>query len=75
MTLGSIHTQRLLLRRWREQDRAAFAALNADPRVMEHFPALLTRQESDALLDRIEAGCRPTCRGRLRPQLAARSLA
>lgn len=51
-----IRTERLLLRRWREQDRAPFAALNADPVVMEHFPAALTREESDALVERIEAG-------------------
>lgn len=48
-------TARTVLRRWRPEDRAPFAALNADPRVMEHFPALLTRPESDALADRIEA--------------------
>jgi RimJ/RimL family protein N-acetyltransferase len=29
-----------------------FAALNADPVVMAHFPALLTRDESDAQMDR-----------------------
>ncbi len=29
--------------------------MNADPRVMEHFPAPLTREMSDALVDRIEA--------------------
>src|SRR5437899_1178856 len=51
-----IRTERLLLRRWRESDREPFAALNADPVVMEHFPARLTRAESDALIDRIEAG-------------------
>jgi RimJ/RimL family protein N-acetyltransferase len=44
----------LLLRRWRPEDRAPFAALNADPRVMEHFPATLSRDESDAGVDRIE---------------------
>ncbi|HUR51261.1 MAG TPA: GNAT family N-acetyltransferase [Mycobacteriales bacterium] len=48
-------TERLLLRRWRDADREPFAALNADPVVMEHFPAPLTREESDALVDRIEA--------------------
>ena len=47
---------RLRLRRWRPEDRAPFAALNADPEVMEHFPARLTRAESDALADRIDAG-------------------
>jgi ribosomal-protein-alanine N-acetyltransferase len=29
--------------------------MNADPVVMEHFPAPLTRAESDAMIDRIEA--------------------
>lgn len=51
-----IETGRLLLRRWRDSDREPFAALNADPLVMEHFPATLSREESDALVDRIEAG-------------------
>jgi ribosomal-protein-alanine N-acetyltransferase len=50
-----IRTERLLLRRWQPADRAPFAALNADPVVMEHFPAPLTRAESDAFVDRIEA--------------------
>ena len=49
-----LETERLLLRRWRTEDRAPFAALNADPEVMRHFPALLTRRESDGLADRIE---------------------
>jgi ribosomal-protein-alanine N-acetyltransferase len=47
-------TERLLLRRWRDDDRAPFAALNADPEVMRHFPARLSREESDALIDRAE---------------------
>ena len=51
-----IRTERLLLRRWRPEDRAPFAALNADPVVMEHFPSALSREESGALVDRIEAG-------------------
>ncbi len=50
-----LRTSRLLLRRWREDDREPFAVLNADPVVMEHFPQPLTRAESDALVDRIEA--------------------
>lgn len=49
-----IRTERLLLRTWRDSDREPFAALNADPVVMEHFPATLTRAESDAFVDRIE---------------------
>jgi RimJ/RimL family protein N-acetyltransferase len=45
----------LHLRPWRASDRIPFAALNADPEVMEHFPSTLTREESDALVDRIDA--------------------
>jgi ribosomal-protein-alanine N-acetyltransferase len=49
-----LRTERLLLRRWRDGDREPFAALNADPEVMEHFPRPLTREESDAFIDRME---------------------
>lgn len=51
----ALRTSRLLLRRWRDEDRAPFAALNADPVVMEHFPSVMRPTESDALVDRIEA--------------------
>ncbi len=47
-------TDRLLLRSWRDEDREPFAAMNADPAVMEYFPATLTRAQSDALADRID---------------------
>lgn len=47
-------TPRLLLRQWRAADREPFAALNADPVVMAHFPAPLTREESDSIADRCE---------------------
>lgn len=43
------------LRAWRDSDREPFAALNADPEVMEHFPAPLSREQSDAMVDRIAA--------------------
>ena len=49
-------TDRLIMRRWRESDREPFAAMNADPEVMEHFPSPLTRVESDAFVDKIEWG-------------------
>lgn len=49
-----LRTARLLLRRWRDEDRAPFAAMNADPRVVEHLPGPMTREASDALVDRIE---------------------
>jgi RimJ/RimL family protein N-acetyltransferase len=50
-----IVTPRLLLRPWRDSDREPFARLNADPRVMEFFPELLTPAETDAALARIAA--------------------
>ncbi|MBX6381395.1 MAG: GNAT family N-acetyltransferase [Microbispora sp.] len=53
--MRSIKTQRLVLRRWREEDKEPFAAMNADPVVMEHFPAPLTREESDTLAERADA--------------------
>ena len=52
----SLRTPRLLLRPWRDPDREPFAAMNADPEVMEHYPASLTPAESDALVERIRAG-------------------
>lgn len=57
MTLpAELRTERLVLRRWRDADREPFAAMNADAAVMEHFPSRLSRQQSDALVDRIERG-------------------
>jgi RimJ/RimL family protein N-acetyltransferase len=50
-----VSTDRLLLRRWREEDRAPFAELNGDPETLVFFPSTLTRAESDAYVDRIEA--------------------
>ncbi|MCC5725725.1 GNAT family N-acetyltransferase, partial [Klebsiella pneumoniae] len=50
-----LYTHRLILRPWLVQDRARFAELNADPRVMEFFPSCLDRAQSDALLRRIDA--------------------
>jgi 3-dehydroquinate dehydratase / shikimate dehydrogenase len=50
----TLRTERLLLRPWCTADRVAFAALNADPRVMEWFPAPMTSAESNAVADRIE---------------------
>jgi RimJ/RimL family protein N-acetyltransferase len=56
-----LHSERVVLRGWRADDLAPFAALNADPRVMEHYPATLTRVESDTLV-----------RERIVPQFAER---
>jgi ribosomal-protein-alanine N-acetyltransferase len=50
-----LKTKRLILRRWKASDRKPFAEMNADPRVMEFFPNLLTREQSDNAINRIEA--------------------
>ena len=56
MTDGpTLHTDRLIMRRWRDEDLDAFAALNADPVVMENFQKVLTREESAEFIDRNEA--------------------
>lgn len=51
----ALTTERLLLRPWRDDDLAAFAAMNGDPEVMRFFPATLGRAESDELASRIRA--------------------
>lgn len=48
-------SDRLLLRQWNAGDRAAFAAMSTDPQVMEFFPKLLSRSESDAMADHCES--------------------
>lgn len=50
-----LETERLRLRTWREDDRLPFAIMNADSRVMEHFPAPLSKKESNQLVDKIES--------------------
>lgn len=55
MTPVTLQTARLVLRPWLPSDRAPFAALNADPEVMAHLPGVLSRPESDAFADRVEA--------------------
>ena len=54
MTPPVLETERLVLRRWQERDKQPFAALNADPEVMRHFPGTLDRAGSDALVARID---------------------
>ena len=55
MTRGvQLTTRRLLLRRWRDDDREAFHALNSDPEVMATIGPVMSRAESDAFMNRIE---------------------
>ena len=48
-------TEHLRLRQWCAADREPFAVLNADPEVMEFYPAPLSRSESDAMANRCQA--------------------
>lgn len=50
-----LHGLRVSLRPWRDTDLEPFAALNADPRVMEFLPAPLTRDEAAAMMERMQA--------------------
>lgn len=50
-----LQTERLCLRQWTPADREPFAALNADPRVMEYLSEPLTRAASDAMADRCQS--------------------
>jgi 3-dehydroquinate dehydratase / shikimate dehydrogenase len=50
-----IQTKRLILRKWRAEDLEPFAAMNADPRVMEYFPARLSHEESAQMMKRMQS--------------------
>lgn len=50
-----IETARLILRRPEDADREAIFAFNADPRVAEWLAGPMTREQNDALVDRIQA--------------------
>jgi len=50
-----ITTERLILRPWKNEDLLPYAEMNADPRVREFFPCVLTREQSDAEVRRIQA--------------------
>ena len=45
----AITTSRLILRQWQDKDFEPFAAMNADPQVMEFFPSVLAREKSDEM--------------------------
>jgi RimJ/RimL family protein N-acetyltransferase len=53
--IPELRTERLLLRGWTDADRPAYAAVNADPLVMATLGPLLTREQSDANVDRMLA--------------------
>jgi 3-dehydroquinate dehydratase / shikimate dehydrogenase len=54
MPAPTIKTERLILRQWENTDLLPFAAMNADPIVMEYFPAPLSNEESNQFANKIQ---------------------
>ncbi len=46
-----IETERLILRHWRDNDLQPLLEINQDPKVMEHFPATKTLEETQAFIN------------------------
>lgn len=51
--MSTIETNRLILRQWQKEDIEVFARINQDPQVMQYFPALLSIEETAALIEHI----------------------
>lgn len=51
LDLGRFQTARLILRAWRDTDRAPFAAMSADPEVMQYFATPWSAEQSNAAID------------------------
>lgn len=54
MSAPILETSRLILRYWKQEDLLPFSIMNADKRVMEFFPKVLSLEESNALAERIQ---------------------
>ena len=48
-----IETERLVLRKWEPRDLEGLIEMNADPKVMEFFPAVMPRQDSERMFERL----------------------
>jgi RimJ/RimL family protein N-acetyltransferase len=59
----TLRTPRLFLREWRDTDREPFAAMSADPAVMEMLLPFPDRAASDAWMARMQAYRRPRFEG------------
>jgi ribosomal-protein-alanine N-acetyltransferase len=53
--VATIETARLLLRAWRDSDVEPWIQMNADPRVMEFFPRISTREHSESTAEKLRA--------------------
>jgi RimJ/RimL family protein N-acetyltransferase len=56
MDIIVLRGDRVVLRGWEARDVEPFAAMNADPVVMEHFTSPLARGDSDAMMERLQHG-------------------
>jgi RimJ/RimL family protein N-acetyltransferase len=50
-----ITTERLILRTWKNEDVLPYGEMNADPRPRKFFPSVLTREQSEAEVRRLQA--------------------
>jgi len=48
-----METERLVLRKWELRDLDGLVEMNADPKVMEFFPAVMSRQDSERMFERL----------------------
>ncbi|KZK80954.1 hypothetical protein PsW64_02635 [Pseudovibrio sp. W64] len=48
-----IETERLVLRKWEVRDLEGLVQMNADPLVMEFFPAVMSQQDSERMFERL----------------------
>ncbi|MBX2835637.1 MAG: GNAT family N-acetyltransferase [Gammaproteobacteria bacterium] len=46
-----LHTERLILRQWKDEDRPHFFSLNNDSEVMRYFPRYFTLKESNSYIN------------------------
>ena len=56
MAAPELRSQRLVLRHWRPEDKKIFAAMSADPQVMQYERPTLSSEQSDLLVEAIQLG-------------------
>ena len=47
-------SERLGFRNWSEKDKTKMGIINSDPKVMAHFPATLTQEQTNEFIDRMK---------------------
>lgn len=48
-------SERLGFRNWTEQDKSKMGLINADPKVMQHFPSIPTQKQTDEFIERMKS--------------------